>query len=500
MRRRANAHRIWLGRRLLIQGAGLAAVGGAAAIQASRLEGGRAGAAVHGIALLVSLFLFLITAWLLVRLLSGPGRGAPAWKRHEHRDAVREAPLVSGLAGAIALILCLATPGIVYQEAPIPAGPVELAGVDFGPSAPAAGSPAPEPSAVPLPEPPPPKVDRPDPPAPVVPESAPVPTPVPAARREPVIVDELPPPAAPPPPQELPVIESPTERPTSGRDLEEALRPARLPVDLDAMMRFLRLGVPGALDSSEPVPVTATFAGMLAGLKGRTTLESAGGRFHMQLQDLRDSDDWAPSGELGVDFPLTPRDLLTLRFVGLRAAGRGRFEDPVTIDGKALSDGQSFQYTEEWSHLFAGFTHRLWGFTRDSVFDLALHLGTSLDHTRTVFEVESASLLAETAGGERGWGAPALGVTAAFWSQTSGGLTLEVFQTVPVNIGGQAIALTDVRLSLRQDVSETVTFHFGFRWISASYRTFEDPIRREDGRTATALQFGGPLVGLDLRF
>ncbi len=487
MPRRARAHRAWWFRRLVVLGGSAAATATAAVLQAGRLREGGPGGSIHAAVLGAVLVVLAIQAWLLVRLLAGPGRGAPAWKRHEHRASVREAPVVCAVGAVLALGLVGLAPHSSPAEAPAPTPDLAFRVVDFGrPAAPPPPAPAPAPAA-PAPEPPPLE------PAPI-PEA---PTPAPEPPRPEIPRIEIPPPApASPEPAVTELDDAPAPRPAR-RLADETLWPTRPPLDYEAMMRFVRLGLPPGADDLPPMQ--ATLAGLMVAARGKSALSTPAGRLDLDLGKVHDSDELAPGLEAAFEFPISPDQSVLVRLLGIRIQDRGRFSEAGSLDGVAVSEGDGFEVDQSWTHLFTGYSKRLFGFRRDAWFDLAVHLGASLDQTRSSLELPGR-LEGETAEGERGWAAPAAGITIGFWSPYSGALKIDLFQTVPVNLGGQTISQTDFRLTLTQDVSERVSVFLGYRWVTATYRTFEDPWRRTEGRTATELQLGGPLAGIDVRF
>src|SRR5262245_27658565 len=116
MDRLTRAQRDWMGRRLaLLAGSALIAAG-AFGIQLARLKLEPDGAAVHGVALLITLSVLALVLRLVRLQLGGPGLDAPSWERHEHRVSLREAPLVAVIGTGVAAFLALATPRLVVEE------------------------------------------------------------------------------------------------------------------------------------------------------------------------------------------------------------------------------------------------------------------------------------------------------------------------------------------------------------------------------------------------
>src|SRR5688572_28783469 len=116
MNRLARAQNLWMGRRLALLGGSAAVAGAALVVQWVRLRLESDGAAVHGVAFLVTLIVFLILLRLVRLQHSGPGLEAASWERHAHRASLREAPLVALGGVGVAAFMVLATPGLAGDE------------------------------------------------------------------------------------------------------------------------------------------------------------------------------------------------------------------------------------------------------------------------------------------------------------------------------------------------------------------------------------------------
>jgi hypothetical protein len=182
----------------------------------------------------------------------------------------------------------------------------------------------------------------------------------------------------------------------------------------------------------------------------------------------------------------------------MRSMADGVLERDIRVGDAAVLAGSEYEIEFQWAHAFAGFSHRFAGYTRESRFDLAGHVGVMVDHASARLEAGGTS--ARTAQDERGWAALAAGVVVGLWEPGTGGLVLELLQSIPINIGGQTLASTDVRLVLQHDLTDSISLVVGYRRIIAAFRTFDDPAKQGDSSTPSALDLGGPILGLDVRF
>ncbi|MBI4563084.1 MAG: hypothetical protein HY716_00115 [Planctomycetes bacterium] len=489
MRKLESAYRVWTFRRLCLIGLAGAATAALSALHVLRLAADPAGAAVHAVALLITAFITGILGYLLACHVSGPRGAKSPWKRGARQAARREAPFVALAGAAIAAFLALATPALAPEGRAPASTALALHALDSEPRR------MPEPlGLVESPRPLARASERPEPPALVEPAE-----PRGAAHFQ----DEAPPPPRPLPDKPREDSAPPAEwleRPAFGKSFPPSSIPFALERELDLERRFPRLGVPSQFRPEELPPVEAgasLYFGMLGGyLSMRFVGETR--PFELNVGDVLGGDTLERGGELLLEFPLSRRDAFRVSFVGMRLRQGGTVGDDADFSANASLAGAAYDFTFTWTHLFAGFSHKMAGFTRESRFDCALHLGAMVDYTYGRLKVDGAQL-AEMQDGERGWSAPAVGLTVGIWTFSPGGLTIEVLQSVPANIGGQTAQLTDVRIGMKLDLSERVSANFGYRRIYAKYRTFEDQVLRQRAQTHADFDAAGPVVGLDVR-
>ncbi|HTF55735.1 MAG TPA: hypothetical protein VK661_00575 [Planctomycetota bacterium] len=483
MNRLIRAQRLWLVRRLLLLGGSAGAAAAAFALQLIRLRLDPNGAYVHAVALFVT-FIILAILVRLVRLhLEGPGLAAPSWDRHAHRASVRESPLVAVCGVIVAALLVAVTPRLVAEERP--GLPATLA-VRFPEVVPAAAPvPAPAPDVVARPSPAivevkPVKIDlQPD----LAPAIASSPEP---ARRKPTLPEPLPP--------ILPTVEISYQQSyvdgVQEKVQEEPYDP-RLPGEPI---------VPSLAAQASLPPIHTGFGGFLAMPSGKVNLEGGTGRFSLGIDDVRGSSTFAGAVDFTAEFALTPDSAVKIVYGGMRIFEDGELEEDTSFGSVTGLKGDPFKFEMTWSHFYAGLSHRITGYTRGSWFDLSVHAGAMIDHTLSRFESGASGVKGEPADGERGWFAPGAGISMTFRGPGPAGFILEILQSVPANLGGQAIALTDIRTGVTVDLSATASLFLGYRHVQAGYTTFQTSFAREDPLKSAELVIRGPILGLDLRF
>lgn len=460
MNRVAQAQHRWMGQRLALLGGSAAAAGIALVLQVARLRLDPAGAAVHGVALFVTLVVFILLLRLVRLQVSGPGLEAPSWERHTHRASVKEAPLVGLIGAAVAVFVTVATPRLVLERPGASSSPVAVAVAD---------------------------VDR----------TAPVPA---------AAVKERPARYAP----GLSVLES--NALASGPAIEVNYRwleggqeeppqdPLQEPVDptrpdRNAILRVQR-------DEPPLPPVHFSVGAIVATTTGSVDLGGASGRFEAGLESMRGEQAFEMGIDVTAEFALTSESALKFIYGGVSVFERGHLTGDTELGSVTAPAGSDYQFEMTWSHLYVALSKRLVGYTSESWFDFSVHGGAIIDHTLTEFASDAAGVEAETVDGERGWFSPGLGFSATVRGPGPAGFYVEFLNSLPVNLGGQAILLTDVRGGLTADLVEggAVSLFLGYRYVRGTYRLYEDPLVREGGRTAAELAMRGPAFGLDFRF
>jgi hypothetical protein len=454
MNRLARVQRLWLARRLFLLGGTALVAAGAVGTQIVRLRLDPNGAAVHGVALLVTVLVAVILARLLAIHLTGPDSGASSGELHAHRDSVREAPLVAVVGSVVALFMVTATPRLVPEER-APRGAAlayRIPGIEHAP-VPAAPSAAPVPAEV-----------RPSRPTAWIPESTLASMSSTFAR----------------PPE---INYRGTQDPQPFQDPDHSRS--------DSILR---------VRPETPVlpPIHVGAGGMVAIVTGAVDVSGDSGRFQLDLDSVRGSQRFEAGADITAEFALTPESALKIMYSGVAIVEHGRLSEDASFGGVSGAAGDEFEFGMTWSHLYVALAKRLTGHSRGSWFDFSVHAGAIIDHTLTEFE--AAGVEAESAEGERGWFSPGVGFSLAVRGPGPAGFVLEFVQSVPVNLGGQAISLTDVRTGLTADIAEGVCLFAGYRYVRGMYRTYEDSLAREDGQTAADLVMRGPIFGLDFRF
>jgi hypothetical protein len=247
-------------------------------------------------------------------------------------------------------------------------------------------------------------------------------------------------------------------------------------------------------------PVRFGMGALIATASGEQDLEGDMGRFRLNLESVRGDQVFEMGVDVTAEFSLTPESALKIVYAGMAIFERGHFGADTSFGTATGQSGDRYEFEMKWSHLYMALSKRLMGHSRDGMFDLSVHAGAMIDHTLTSFESEDSGIDAESEVGERGWVAPGAGFSMSFRGPGPVGFALDVIQSAPVNIGGQSIALTDLRAGLTTDLSEGASIFLGYRYVRAVYRLFDEPLVRQGGHTAADLAVRGPLVGLDFRF
>ncbi|HKS17452.1 MAG TPA: hypothetical protein VJU16_09085, partial [Planctomycetota bacterium] len=425
MNRLARAQRLWMGRRLALLGGSAAATAAALVLLVVRLRLEPNGAAVYGVALLVTLIVFAILLRLVRLQMAGPGLEAPSWERHGHRASLREAPLVALVGTAVVAFMIAVTPRLIAEERSAAASRIAVQVSEPGRRA----------RSVP----------------PVQAFTVPA---VVASAKKPGALDVYEPS---PIPFDRPVevnyrwLDGTQEEPQEyHQEPVDPTRPGR-----DSILR-IEAGAP-------PLPPIHFGVGaLLAFTNGDLDLAGDGGRFQLDLDKIRGEQTVEMGLDVTAELALTPESALKVMYAGIAIVERGHLTENTSFGSGTAQAGDRYQFDLTWSHLYIALAKRLTGYTRDSSFDLSVHVGAMVDHTLAEFEVADSGVGAESEDGERGWFAPGVGFSVSVRGPGPAGFTLEFAQSVPVNIGGQAINLTDIRGGVTADLSEAVSLFVGY--------------------------------------
>lgn len=449
----------------MLLGGSAAAAGVALILQVTRLRFDPNGAAVHGVALLVTFIVFAILLRLVRLQLAGPGLEAASWERHTHRASLREAPLVALGGAGVAIFVALATPRLIFDVPAATPTPVAVKATEPDHFA---------------------RMDS------VLPMEVSSPLSIEVARIPGgmTLLDSN-------PLSSKPLVEV-NYRWLEGGQEEIPRDPMQEPVDptrpgRDSILRVQQ-------DELPLPPVHFGVGAIVATTRGNLDLSGDTGRFEVDLESVGGEQTFEMGLDVTVEFPLTQESSLKIIYGGVAMLERGHLNGDTAFGSATATSGDRFEFELRWSHLYMALSKRLMGYTRDSWFDFSVHLGAMVDHTLAEFEVEGSGVAAESEDGERGWVAPGAGFSMTVRGAGVAGFVLEVVQSAPLNIGGQAVALTDVRSGLTLDITEGTSFFVGYRYVKAVYRLFDSPWVREDGTAAAALAMQGPVFGLDFRF
>ncbi|MBV8879782.1 MAG: hypothetical protein JO332_07460, partial [Planctomycetaceae bacterium] len=133
---------------------------------------------------------------------------------------------------------------------------------------------------------------------------------------------------------------------------------------------------------------------------------------------------------------------------------------------------------------------RLVGYSRKSTFDLAIRAGLSVDRLDTHAALIRISSQARPA--------PAAGIEIGLWNDSNIGIVVQADHSIALRINEVASSVTDVRIEVRIDLSETVSLQVGWRYLA---------VRAHDKGRSGGVPFdelersmSGPVAGLALRF
>jgi hypothetical protein len=467
-------------------GGSAAAAAAAAVLQGARLNLDAGGGAVHGVGLLVTLFIVAILVRLTLLHLDGPSLEDSSWDRHAHRASVREAPFVALCGLTVAAMLTVTTPWLVVDERLPEAPPLAL------------HLPEPETLPAPIELPPPVEIDRtPAPPVAEPPKAAPrvaVKPPAKTGEHEPIFTPNV---RSGPKAENISIkgamAQDPQDNEPPRRPFQDPMGPLQDP-EKDRVLQ----PEPATIEILPPVHgVVGVF---LAAVTGEQKVDGATGKFQIDLEDMRGTRTFEAAAEITAEFALDSSNALRITYAGMQIFEKNELRKETSFGSVTGAKGDPYEFEMTWSHLYAGLQHRVAGYTPDSWFDFSLHAGAMIDHTITRFDSDPAGVSSVPVEGERGWTAPAVGFGMVIGGSGQTGLVLELLQSVPANLGGQAIALTDFRGGVQVEVSKALSLYFGYRHVQAVYRTFSEPLLRSGGRTSAHIEVRGPVLGIDLRF
>ena len=452
-----------MGRRLALLGGSAVAAGAAVVVQWIRLRLESEGTAVHGVAFLVTLIVFLILLRLVRLQFSGPGLEAPSWERHEHRASLREAPLVAFAGLGVTAFLIVATPGLVVEERRLASPAIAVQASDPDPAVKASDAVAVAVGTKYVRKSP--KTDRPS-----------FDNSTSSRSRDPIEVNYQ---------------WSVQDQEESPHRLQEPVDPTRQGPDSILRVRPEEPRLP---------PIQFGLGVLLAVANGSVALGADTGRFRLDLDAVDGGASFEPGVDVAAEFALTQDSAIKVLYAGMAFFEKGRFEGDGTFGGATVAAGDEYEFEMKWSHLYVALSKRLAGDAKESPFDFSLHAGAVIDHTLTEFKSKASGLDAEAENGERGWAALAAGFTLTVRGAGPAGLVLELVQSAPINIAGQAIALTDARAGVTLELSQDISLYGGYRYVRAEYRLYDSPLVSHGSETSADLAIRGPVFGLDFRF
>ncbi len=463
--------RRWYAGRALFLGAAALLSAALAAIQIARVPVAPGG--VGPVALLVTLQIAIVLGYLFVRHLKlwMRVRSLPGWMRRAERARLRESLVVAGVGTAAAALLTLLTPSMVAA----PAAPHDGAeSFVYRFALPERSTPELR-EAVPLE------------PAAVESEALPAPAPTPVA----------PEPEKPafPPAQEKPVQPGPAQETRPEFPLQNDVRRAtRQWIDdrgcgLPELSTLMRQGLPSMWDPNAVAAPHLSTGAILGRLTGTTKLS---GDVDLSLDLEREviGEGTTPGGEMGTEIAIGRRDVLRIDLLAMYAHGRG------AQIGALVGSSEEGVFSLWWEHAFFGVSHRFIGYEREASFDFAVSAGFAFDmlDASIVTRDGRSSLLDVFAA------APAFGLSFGLWQSAPIGFSLDVTQSVPVNIGGQALMVTDLRAVMKCDLSAHLSIFGGYRSLSATFINHHRPFGGEERDRSAELRLNGPVVGVDIRF
>jgi hypothetical protein len=389
---------------------------------------------------------------------------------------MREAPLVAAIGAVATVVLTVAAPAL----APVPAPPAANNSFVYRFALPDRTAPDLE-VATPMDAP----VDVAPVPRPEIPEEKPAepasaaPTPAPAARPAETTRAFL----------QDDDAESP-ER-SFRRDLRKAAKAwlEEGDVQLRELGVLMRQGLPSrfrADDLPEPHLSTAVMLGRLGG-----SLDLAGDvDVSTSLSEDLVGEGYTPGAEMTTELALGRRDVVRIDLLGIYAHGRGE------AIGTLLGSSEEGSFSLWWEHAFIGLSHRLVGYEQESWFDLSVEVGLAFD----VLDAEIRTSDGASASLDLIVAAPAVGVSVGVWQSGAIGLVVDASQTIPINVGGQAVSVSDLRAIVKCDLSEHISVFGGYRWTHVTFYDHHGPLGGDDRESSAELQLSGPLVGIDIRF
>lgn len=468
--------RQWYARRALLLAAAFSAAIAATLVQFTAIRNAAAPIAAGPVALLVTLQIALVLAYLLARHVKLWLRSSslPGWVRRAERGRMREAPLVAAIGAVAAVVLTVAAPALA--PAPVPPSTGDSFVYRFAlPDRRAPDLEVATPMEAPLDVAP---APRPEPPAEKPREPAP-PAPAPAVRQTVTTTTFL----------QDDEGESP-ER-SFRRDLRKAARAwlEEGDVQLRELGVLMRQGLPSRFRTDDlPAPHLST-AVMLGRLGGNLDLAGDVDVSAPLSEDLV-GEGFTPGAEMTTELALGRRDVVRIDLLGIYAHGRGE------AIGALLGSSEEGAFSLWWEHAFIGLSHRLVGYEQESWFDLAVEVGLAFD----VLDAEIRTADGASASLDLIVAAPAVGFSLGVWQSGAIGFVIDASQTIPINVGGQAVSVSDLRAIVTCDLSEHISVFGGYRWTHVTFYDHHGSLGGDDRETSADLQLSGPLVGIDIRF
>jgi hypothetical protein len=150
------------------------------------------------------------------------------------------------------------------------------------------------------------------------------------------------------------------------------------------------------------------------------------------------------------------------------------------------ADDFELESSLSWHRATIEVEQRLAGYTRHATFDFAVRAGVSLDR----FDTPAAGIAVDTSPRV----SPRMGIEVAIWEQEGLGLVTQVSHTFAVRQDGAASSVTDLKIQLRIDLTETTTFEVGYRYVSLRIH--------DKGGSFDEMEhsFSGPMAGLSVAF
>jgi len=152
-------------------------------------------------------------------------------------------------------------------------------------------------------------------------------------------------------------------------------------------------------------------------------------------------------------------------------------------------DGVEPSFT--WHRGTVEYVRRIFGYHRQSTFDLAFMIGMSMDRLSTheaLIRFDSSPRIS-----------PWFGLESAIWEDDGVGLILRVGQSIATHLTRGWSSVTDLRVAVRIDLGESSSLELGYRIVSVRFRDRHGPT---DGDYTDKMDrsFMGPVLGFALRF